>query len=175
MPSRGKQTWGYQIYEKLSAKLPLQICKQQTCWLVIIPLFQTVNNKIMAQPIDTISMLEHANRQLAQFRRDEIKPALKAEYSVICSAEVPIGSYYLYGATWQDNCEMPKRRAKSGILLAQHLIPGLIKENNTVQTNMTATPSKGPKKEFLWKGHNRSDRRKKLPNNKKKLWNNCLK
>lgn len=71
--------------------------------------------------------------------------------------------------TWQDNCEMPKRRAKSGILLAQHLIPGLIKENNTVQTNMTATPSKGPKKEFLWKGHNRSDRRKKLPNNKKKL------
>ena len=46
----------------------------------------------MAQPIDTISILEHANRQLAQFRRDEIKPALKAEYFVICSAEVPIGS-----------------------------------------------------------------------------------
>ena len=55
------------------------------------------NNKIMAQQVDTIAMLGHVNTQLAQLRRDEIRPSLKAEYSTICSAEVPISSQNLFG------------------------------------------------------------------------------
>ena len=55
------------------------------------------NNKIMAKQVDTIAMLGHVNTQLAQLRRDEIKPSLKAEYTAICSAEVPITSQYLFG------------------------------------------------------------------------------
>ena len=55
------------------------------------------NNKIMAKQVDTIAMLGHVSTQLAQLRRDEIKPSLKAEYSAICSAEVPITSQYLFG------------------------------------------------------------------------------
>ena len=50
------------------------------------------NNKIMAKQVDTIAMLGHVNTQLARLRRDEIKPSLKAEYTAICSAEVPITS-----------------------------------------------------------------------------------
>jgi len=38
------------------------------------------NNQIMAKQVDTIAMLGHVNTQLAQLRRDEIKPSLKAEY-----------------------------------------------------------------------------------------------
>ena len=37
------------------------------------------------------------NTQLAQFRAEQIKPALKQEYSTICSAEVPLTSQYLFG------------------------------------------------------------------------------
>ena len=39
-----------------------------------------------------IALLGHANTQLAQFRREQIKPALKQEYFTICSAEVPLTS-----------------------------------------------------------------------------------
>lgn len=55
------------------------------------------NNKILAKQVDTIAMLGHVNTQLTQLRRDEIKPSLQAEYSAICSAEVPITSPYLFG------------------------------------------------------------------------------
>ena len=51
----------------------------------------------MAKQVDTIAMLRHLNTQLAQLRGDEIKPSLKAEYTAICSAEVPITSQYLFG------------------------------------------------------------------------------
>lgn len=50
------------------------------------------NNKIMAQQVGTTAMLGHVNTQLAQLPRDEIKPSLKAEYSAICSTEVPFSS-----------------------------------------------------------------------------------
>ena len=55
------------------------------------------NKTIMAKQVDTIPMLEHVCTQLAQLRRDDIKPSLKAEYSAICSAEVPITSQCLFG------------------------------------------------------------------------------
>ena len=48
------------------------------------------NNKIVGQQVDTIAMLGHENTQLAQLRRNEIKPSLKAEYSAICSVKVSI-------------------------------------------------------------------------------------
>ena len=37
------------------------------------------------------------NTQLAEFQREQIKPALKQEYSTICSTEVPLTSQYLFG------------------------------------------------------------------------------
>ena len=73
------------------------------------------NNKIMAQQVDTIAML----------------PFVLLKYPSVAST--------FLGMTWQNNCEMPRRRAKSVILLHPHLNPGPIKGNSTVQTNMTAT------------------------------------
>ena len=55
------------------------------------------DNKKMAQQVDGIAMLGHLNTQLAQLRRDEIKPLLKAEYSTTCPAEVPSSSQYIFG------------------------------------------------------------------------------
>ena len=55
------------------------------------------NSNLIIQSVDVIALLGHVNTQLAQFRREEIKPALKQEYSTICSAEVPLTSQYLFG------------------------------------------------------------------------------
>ena len=104
------------------------------------------NNKIMAKQVDTIAMLGHVNTQLAQLRRDEIKPSLKAEYSAICSAEVPITSHYLFG----DDLAKQLRDAKQQT------------------SNQHDHYSKGPKRDFLWTGQNRHYKKKKSPNNDKK-------
>ncbi|CAH3028501.1 unnamed protein product, partial [Porites evermanni] len=55
------------------------------------------NSNLIAQSVDVVALLGHVNTQLAQFRREQIKPALKQEYSTICSAEVPLTSQYLFG------------------------------------------------------------------------------
>ncbi|PFX11296.1 hypothetical protein AWC38_SpisGene25070, partial [Stylophora pistillata] len=47
---------------------------------------------LILQSVDVVALLGHVNTQLAQFRREQIKPALKQEYSTICSAEVPLMS-----------------------------------------------------------------------------------
>ena len=71
----------------------------------------------MAQQVDAIAVLGDVNTQLAQLRKDKIKP----EYS-ICSAEVPISSHYLFG----DDL------AKLYIILQLHLNITPLKVNSTV-------------------------------------------
>lgn len=70
---------------------------QTTNMLVENPSSATDNSKAITQSVDSIAMLGHLNTQLSQFRREQIKPALKSEYSAICSAEVPLSSQYLFG------------------------------------------------------------------------------
>ena len=57
----------------------------------------STNSNLIAQSVDVVALLGHVNTQLAQFRREQIKPALKQEYSNICSAEVPLTNQYLFG------------------------------------------------------------------------------
>mgnify|MGYP000279564749 CR=1 FL=1 len=57
----------------------------------------STNANLIRRYVDVIALLGHINTQLAQFRREQIKPALKQEYSTICSAEVPLKSEYLSG------------------------------------------------------------------------------
>jgi hypothetical protein len=42
-------------------------------------------------------MLAHINSQLSQFKRDQIRPAIKSKYAAICSTEVQEDSQYLFG------------------------------------------------------------------------------
>ena len=52
---------------------------------------------LIRQYVDVIALLGQINTQLAKFRRQQSKPALKQEYSTIYSAEVPLKSEYLSG------------------------------------------------------------------------------
>ena len=57
----------------------------------------STNSNLTIQSVDVVAFLGHVNTHLAQFRREQIKPALKQEYSTICSAEEPLTSQYLFG------------------------------------------------------------------------------
>ena len=48
----------------------------------------SANSTLITQSVDVVALLGHVNTQQALFRRELIKPALKQEYSTICSAEV---------------------------------------------------------------------------------------
>ena len=39
----------------------------------------STNSNLIAQSVDVVAWLGHVNTQLAQFRREQIKPALKQE------------------------------------------------------------------------------------------------
>ena len=56
----------------------------------------SANCNLITQSVDVVALLGHVT-QLAQFRREKIKPALKWEYSTICSAEVPLTIQFLFG------------------------------------------------------------------------------
>ena len=108
-------------------------------------------------------MLGHVNTQLAQLRRDEIKPSLKAEYSAICSVEVPITSQYLY----RDDLAKQLRDAKEVSKIIHSFAssskngPFKVKQQSSNQNHY----SKGPKR---WKGQNQYYKKKKSPNTDKK-------
>ena len=125
------------------------------------------NNKIMAKQVDTIAMLGHVNTQLAQLRRDEIKPSLKAEYSAICSAEVPITSQHLFGDDLAKQLRDAKEASKISYSFASSSKNGPFKGKQQ-SSNQQDHYSKGPKRDFLWKGQNRHYKKKKSPNTDKK-------
>ena len=125
------------------------------------------NNTIMAKQVDTIAMLGHVDTQLAQLRRDEIKPSLKAEYSAICSAEVPITSQYLFGDDLAKQLRDAKEASKISHSFASSSKNGPFKGKQQT-SNQHDHYSKGPKRDFLWKGQNRHYKKKKSPNTDKK-------
>ncbi|XP_022794107.1 uncharacterized protein LOC111332899 [Stylophora pistillata] len=57
----------------------------------------STNSNLIMQSVDVVALLGQVNTQLAQFASEQIKPALKLEYSTICSAEVLLTSQYLFG------------------------------------------------------------------------------
>ena len=47
--------------------------------------------------VDAIAMLAHAHAMLTQFRKEQIKPAIKRDYSAICHLEDQPDSKLLFG------------------------------------------------------------------------------
>ena len=64
------------------------------------------------QSVDIIALLGHVNNQLAQLRREQVKPALKQEYSTICSTEEPLTSDYLFGHDLAKQLRYTKESSK---------------------------------------------------------------
>ena len=92
------------------------------------------HNKLVTNMIDSIVLLGHASHELTMLRRRRLQPALKQEYTALCSMDIPL-SKYLFGD------DLAKRVAKSAKLLRQHVVKnfrdktthnyGLIQQNHT--------------------------------------------
>ena len=50
----------------------------------------SANSNLITQSVDVVALLDHVYTQLALFRREQIKPALKQGYSTICSGRLRV-------------------------------------------------------------------------------------
>ena len=92
---------------------------------------------------------------------------MKTEYSAICSTEAPISSQYLFGDDLAKQLRDAKEASKICYSVASTSKSGPYRGKQH-SSNQHDCYNKGPKKAFLWKGHNGPFRGKKLPNNEKK-------
>ena len=63
------------------------------------------HNKLVTNMIDSITFLGHASHEPTMLLRRRLQPALKQEYTALCSMDIPL-SKYLFGdpgseMTWQ--------------------------------------------------------------------------
>ena len=109
----------------------------------------STNSNLIMQSVDVVALLGHVNTQLAQFRRGQIKPAFKQEYSIICSAEVPLTSQYLFG----EELAKQLRDARKSSKISQSV--GHSSQRPPYTGNHRSGHqehyNKGPNRDFLWK------------------------
>ena len=95
-----------EIWSQLSSskkKMDLQLANlQQTICKVAITVLQTgdellpktngeTNKNLASRSVDALAMLGHANAEISRLRREQIRYALRSEYSYICKADIPNG------------------------------------------------------------------------------------
>ena len=131
------------------------------------------NNKIMAQQVDTIAMLRHVNTQLAQLRKGEIKQSLKAEYSAICSSEVPISSQYLFVDDLAKQLRYTKEASKISYSVASTSKSGPHKGKQR-SSNQLDRYNKGPKKDFFMERPQSVPRKEKIAKQQEKVMDQLL-
>ena len=105
-----------EIWSQLSSskkKMDLQLANlQQTICKVAITVLQTgdellpktngeTNKNLASRSVDALAMLSHANAKISRLRREQIRFALRSEYSYICKADIPNGP--LLGRIFQSN------------------------------------------------------------------------
>ena len=106
------------------------------------------------------------NTQSAQFQREQIKPALKQEYSTICSTEVPLTSQYLFG----DELAKQLRHARESSKIS-HSVGHSSQQRPYTGNHRSVLECYNRLMEiFLWKGQHRSHIKKKPQINEKNHW-----
>ena len=106
------------------------------------------------------------NTQLAEFQREQIKPALKQEYSTICSTEVPLTSQYLFG----DELAKQLRHARESSKIS-HSVGHSSQQRPYTGNHRSVLECYNRLMEiFLWKGQHRSHIKKKPQINEKNHW-----
>ena len=95
---------------------------------------------------DAVALISHASHELAQRRRELIKPHLHRDYIELCSHEVPVTSL-LFGNDLQT--ELTRIRATNKIGNTTNPSPAL-NQRRTYKSNTTSYGNKQPP--FLWRG-----------------------
>ena len=106
-------------------------------------------------------MLGHLNTQLSQFRREQIRPALKPEYKAICSAEIPADSQHLFGDDLAKQLKDANEASKISHNVTHTTTHKIDKGKYRYQGQRDSHHGKGQRKDFLWQGHYRPFKRRK--------------
>ena len=106
------------------------------------------NKKIFEPQIESLAMLSHVHNQITQFRREQLKPALRAEYNTICSADIPAKSEYFFG----DDLAKTPRDAKEVSRVGKALSTSHKGPQKTYGHSSGSRDSYKGKKDFLWRG-----------------------
>ena len=132
----------------------------------------SANSKLITQSGDVISLLDHVNTQLAQFRREQIKPALKQEYSAICSAEVPLTSQYLFG----DELAKQLRDARESCKISQSVGHSSHRRPYTgnQRSGHQECYNKGPERDFLTERSTQIPQKEKASDQRKEIVDQLL-
>ena len=123
------------------------------------------NDTLITQQVDAIAMLGHLNAQISQLRRDQIRPALRSEYSSICSTELSPNSEYLL---WGDFAKK-KREVKEASRISFAVTNNDGRFHNKAEfrahsnTGHYSSYNKGKRKNFLFKGKQKPYRNKVSP------------
>ncbi len=116
----------------------------------------------MAQSVDSIAMLAHAHSQLSQLRKEQVKPAIKQEYSAICSLEDQPDSKLLFG----NDLAKTLKDAKEASNISSSMKRYPTKPYNNIKptsswSNQNEMSNKRSQQHFLWRGQSRNTQRKK--------------
>ena len=120
-----------EIWSQLSSskkKMDLQLANlQQTICKVAITVLQTgdellpktngeTNKNLASRSVDALAMLGHANAEISRLRREQIRFALRPEYSYICKADIPNGPL-LFGEDLPKQLKEAKETNATGLRL----------------------------------------------------------
>ena len=112
--------------------------------------------------VDTIALLAHAQANITQLRKEQIKPALKKEYATICHLEDQPDSKLLFG----DDLPKSLKEAKEASNLSSSM------KGYSPKPYFASKKPSGSKsyqgynhgsKDFLWQGPHRNTQIKKKP------------
>ncbi len=120
---------------------------------------------LISQSIDAIAMMGHVSAQLSHFRREQIKPAVKAEYAAICDVEENPDSQFLFGDDLPKNMKNAKEASQIGYAMKTFTKPSYKpaykSKKSWLDNQVEHPPFKNGQKPFLWKGKNKHPPRKK--------------
>ncbi len=116
---------------------------------------------LISQSIIAIAMMGHVSAQLSHFRREQIKPTVKAEYAAICDVEENPDSQFLFVDDLPKNIKNAKEASQIGYAMKTFTKPSYKSKKSWVDNQVEHSPFKNGQKHFLWKGKNKHSPRKK--------------
>ncbi|CAB4037817.1 Hypothetical predicted protein [Paramuricea clavata] len=111
------------------------------------------NSQLLASLVDTVAILAHTQTNLSLVRKEQIKPALKKEYSAICSLEDQPNSKLLFGNDLAKNLKDAKEASS---------LSSSMKSYPPKQYNYSANKKPALKnKQDFWQGQRKNNQKKK--------------
>ncbi|CAB4033232.1 Hypothetical predicted protein, partial [Paramuricea clavata] len=111
------------------------------------------NSQLLASLVDTVAILAHTHTNLSLVRKEQIKPALKQEYSAICSLEDQPNSKLLFGNDLAKNLKDAKEASS---------LSSSMKSYPPKQYNYSANKKPALKnKQDFWQGQRKNNQKKK--------------